>query len=96
LSSFIGCKDPFSKRNHTTHTADDPDSAGGGGSHPAGRAFGTPVTDSIVPTPAAIDSAGSHPEIRVLPFVDSADSSSPSNVSTDHIPIDGLFGSTSR
>ncbi|GJV01871.1 hypothetical protein Tco_1335440 [Tanacetum coccineum] len=45
----------------TTHTADDPDSAGGGGSNPAGSAFGTPVTDSTVPTPAAIDSAGISP-----------------------------------
>ncbi|GKE57066.1 hypothetical protein Tco_1496251, partial [Tanacetum coccineum] len=79
----------------TTHTADDPDSAGGGGSHPAGSAFGTPVTDSTVPTPAAMDSAGSHHEIGISPFADSADSSSPSNVSTDHIPIDGLFVSTS-
>ncbi|GKG50026.1 hypothetical protein Tco_0518800, partial [Tanacetum coccineum] len=42
-----------------------------------------------------MDSAGSHPEIGVSPFADSADSSSPSNVSTDHIPIDGLFVSTS-
>ncbi|GKB51478.1 hypothetical protein Tco_0902231, partial [Tanacetum coccineum] len=79
----------------TTHTADDPDSAGGGGSNPAGSAFGTPVTDSTVPTPAAMDSAGSHHEIGISPFADSADSSSPSNVSTDHIPIDGLFVSTS-
>ncbi|GJY73619.1 hypothetical protein Tco_0478050 [Tanacetum coccineum] len=41
------------------------------------------------------ETAGSHPEIGVSPFADSADSSSPSNVSTDHIPIDGLFVSTS-
>ncbi|GKE33151.1 hypothetical protein Tco_1452473, partial [Tanacetum coccineum] len=79
----------------TTHTTDDPDSAGGGGSHPAGSAFGTPVTDSTVPTPAAMDSAGSHHEIGVSPFADSAASSSPSNVSTDHIPLDVLFESTS-
>ncbi|GJV53231.1 hypothetical protein Tco_1448972 [Tanacetum coccineum] len=79
----------------TTHTADDPDSAGGGGSHPAGSAFGTPITDSTVPTPAAMDSAGSHHELGISPFADSADSSSPSNVSPDHIPVDGLFVSTS-
>ncbi|GJX17073.1 hypothetical protein Tco_0217905 [Tanacetum coccineum] len=79
----------------TTHTADDPDSAGGGGSNPAGSAFGTPVTDSTVPTPAAMDSAGSHHEIGVSPFADSAASSSPSNLSTDHIPLDVLFESTS-
>ncbi|GKG64935.1 hypothetical protein Tco_0667567, partial [Tanacetum coccineum] len=42
-----------------------------------------------------MDSAGSHHEIGISPFVDSADSSSLSNVSTDHIPIDGLFVSTS-
>ncbi|GKB33957.1 hypothetical protein Tco_0873358 [Tanacetum coccineum] len=76
----------------TTHTADDPDSAGGGGSHPAGSAFGTPVTDSTVPTPAAMDSAGSHHEIGVSPFADSAASSSPSNLSTDHIPLDFISG----
>ncbi|GJU84468.1 retrovirus-related pol polyprotein from transposon TNT 1-94 [Tanacetum coccineum] len=84
-------------------TVDDPDfagggssnSAGGGGSHPAGSAFGTPVTDPTVSTSAAMDSAGSHREIGVSPFADSAASSSPSNVSTDHIPIDVLFASTS-
>ncbi|GJS54632.1 hypothetical protein Tco_0627994 [Tanacetum coccineum] len=79
----------------TTHIADDPDSAGGGGSHPAGSAFGTPVTDSTVLTSAAMDSAGSLHETRVSSFVDSAACSSPSNVSTDHIPIDVLFVSTS-
>ncbi|GKA57570.1 hypothetical protein Tco_0756758 [Tanacetum coccineum] len=79
----------------TTPTADDPDSTGGGGSNPAGSAFGTPITDSTVPTPAAMASASSHHEIGISPFADSADSSSPSNVSTDHIPIDGLFVSTS-
>ncbi|GJQ91533.1 hypothetical protein Tco_0002672 [Tanacetum coccineum] len=79
----------------TTHTADDLDSAGGGGSHPAGSAFGAPVTDSTVTTPAAIDSAGSRREIGVSPFADSVASSSPSNVSSDHIPIDVLFESTS-
>ncbi|GKA07374.1 hypothetical protein Tco_0686598 [Tanacetum coccineum] len=79
----------------TTHTADDPDSAGGGTSNPAGSAFGAPVSDSTVPTPAAMDSAGSHHESGVSPFADSADSSSPPNVSTDHIPIDVLLESTS-
>ncbi|GJR07085.1 hypothetical protein Tco_0530069 [Tanacetum coccineum] len=79
----------------TTQPADDPDSAGGGTSHPAGSTFGAPVSDSTVPTPAAMDSAGSHHESGVSPFADSADSSSPSNVTTDPIPIDVLFASTS-
>ncbi|GJS92080.1 hypothetical protein Tco_0774716 [Tanacetum coccineum] len=79
----------------TTQPADDPDSAGGGTSHPAGSTFGAPVSDSTVPTPAAMDSAGSHHESGVSPFADSADSSSPPNVSTDHIPLDVLFESTS-
>ncbi|GJV24198.1 hypothetical protein Tco_1376893 [Tanacetum coccineum] len=87
---------PPSKRQRVEHVssqtafvpADDPDSAGGGSSNPAGSAFGTPVTDSTVPTPAV------H-EIGVSPFADSAASSSPSNVSTDHIPLDVLFESTS-
>ncbi|GKD69001.1 putative ribonuclease H-like domain-containing protein, partial [Tanacetum coccineum] len=43
----------------------------------------------------AMDSAGSRREIGVSPFADSAASSSPSNVSTDHIPINVLFESTS-
>ncbi|GJT02128.1 putative ribonuclease H-like domain-containing protein [Tanacetum coccineum] len=42
-----------------------------------------------------MDSAGSRREIGVSPFADSAASSSPSNVSIDHIPIDVLFESTS-
>ncbi|GKG25611.1 hypothetical protein Tco_0398757, partial [Tanacetum coccineum] len=84
---------PASVPAATTHTTDDPDSAGGGTSNPAGSAFGAPVSDSTVPTPAAMDSAGSRCESRVSPFADSADSSSPSNVSTDHIPIDVLFES---
>ncbi|GJR57466.1 hypothetical protein Tco_1499628 [Tanacetum coccineum] len=86
---------PASVPAATTHTTDDPDSAGGGTSNPAGSAFGAPVSDSTVPTPAAMDSAGSRRESGVSPFADSADSSSPSNVSTDHIPIDVLFESTS-
>ncbi|GJW42710.1 ribonuclease H-like domain-containing protein [Tanacetum coccineum] len=86
---------PASVPAATTHTADDPDSAGGGSSNPAGSAFGAPVTDPTVSTSAAMDSAGSHREIGVSPFADSAASSSPSNVSTDHIPIDVLFASTS-
>ncbi|GKA11203.1 putative ribonuclease H-like domain-containing protein, partial [Tanacetum coccineum] len=92
----------------TTQPADDHDSAGGSSFHPAGSApplsgsaaptsaggvFG--VSDSTVPTSAAMDSAGSHRESGVSPFADSADSSSPSPVSTDHIPIDVLFESTS-
>ncbi|GJY05544.1 putative ribonuclease H-like domain-containing protein, partial [Tanacetum coccineum] len=86
---------PASVPAATTHTADDPDSAGGGTSNPAGSTFGAPVSDSTVPTPAAMDSAGSHHESGVSPFADSADSSSPPNVSTDHIPLDVLFESTS-
>ncbi|GJR16456.1 hypothetical protein Tco_0799108 [Tanacetum coccineum] len=66
-----------------------------GGSSILGSCLGAPVTDSTVTTPAAMDSAGSHREIGVSPFADSAASSSPSNVSTDHIPIDVLFESTS-
>ncbi|GJT45516.1 hypothetical protein Tco_0954231 [Tanacetum coccineum] len=53
----------------------------------AGGVFGVP--DSTVSTSAAMDSAGSHRESGVSPFADSADSSSPSPVSTDHISIDG-------
>ncbi|GJS70654.1 hypothetical protein Tco_0703495 [Tanacetum coccineum] len=94
----------------STQHADDPDSAGGGSFKPAGSAtpmagfavpdtaggtLGTNVTASTIPTSAAMDSAGSHRESGVSPFADSADSSSPSPVSTDHIPIDVLFESTS-
>ncbi|GJT78603.1 hypothetical protein Tco_1045328, partial [Tanacetum coccineum] len=43
---------------------------------------------------AAMDSAGSHHELGISPFADSDDSSSPSPVSTDHIPIDVLFEPT--
>ncbi|GKG24410.1 hypothetical protein Tco_0395038, partial [Tanacetum coccineum] len=67
---------PASVPAATTHIADDPDSAGGGSSNPAGSAFGAPVTNSTVTTPAAMDSAGSHREIGVSPFADSAASSS--------------------
>ncbi|GKD32005.1 hypothetical protein Tco_1242783, partial [Tanacetum coccineum] len=92
----------------TIQPADDHDSAGGSSFDPAGSApplsgsaaptsaggvFGVP--DSTVPTSAAMDSAGSHRESGVSPFADSADSSSPSPVSTDHIPIDVLFEPTS-
>ncbi|GJY81545.1 hypothetical protein Tco_0494296 [Tanacetum coccineum] len=44
---------------------------------------------------AAMDSAGSHHELGISPFADSDDSSSPSPVSTDHIPVDVLFEPTS-
>ncbi|GJZ11652.1 hypothetical protein Tco_0546411 [Tanacetum coccineum] len=89
---------PASVPAATTLPADDPDSAGGGSSNPVGSAtpmagsaasntvggaFGATVTDSTVNTPAAMDSAGS----RRGP--------SPSNVSTDQIPIAVLFESTS-
>ncbi|GKD82401.1 hypothetical protein Tco_1349240, partial [Tanacetum coccineum] len=93
-----------------TLPADDPDSAGGGSSNPAGSAtpmagsaafntaagaFGATVTDSTVTTTAAMDSAGSRRKIGVSPFADSAADPSPSNVSTDQIPIAVLFESTS-
>ncbi|GJY73762.1 hypothetical protein Tco_0478193 [Tanacetum coccineum] len=89
--------------------ADDPDSAGGGSFNPAGTAtpmtgsavpdtaggtLGTTGTASTVPTSAAMDSAASHHELGISPFADSDDSSSPSPVSTDHIPIDVLFEPT--
>ncbi|GJT19528.1 hypothetical protein Tco_0878234 [Tanacetum coccineum] len=76
----------------TTHTADDPDSAGGGSSNsaatatpmagsaasnPAGGTLDATGIDSTVPTTAALDSAGSRSAIGVSPFADSADSSSP-------------------
>ncbi|GJV96800.1 hypothetical protein Tco_1548377 [Tanacetum coccineum] len=121
---------PASVPAATTLPADDPDSAGGGSSNPAGSAtpmagsaasntaggsFGAQVTDSTVTTTAAMDSAGTRrklgvsagtPAAMVSPFADSvADPSpflssiaggpSPSNVSTDHIPIAVLFESTS-
>ncbi|GJU49923.1 hypothetical protein Tco_1219478 [Tanacetum coccineum] len=93
----------------STHHADDPDSAGGGSFNPAGSTtpmtgsavpdtaggtLGTNVTASIVPTSAAMDSAGSHHELGISPFADSANSSSLSPISTDHIPIDVLFEPT--
>ncbi|GKD14755.1 hypothetical protein Tco_1199162 [Tanacetum coccineum] len=101
---------PASVPAATPHTADDPDSAGGGSSNPAGSAtpmagfaasntaggtFDATGIDSTVTTTAAMDSAGSRREIGVSPFADSAASSSPSNVSIDHIPVDVLFESTS-
>ncbi|GKF88275.1 hypothetical protein Tco_0259152, partial [Tanacetum coccineum] len=88
----------------TTQPADDPDSAGGSSFHPAGPApplsgsaapTSAGVPDSTIPTSAAMDIAGSHRESGVSPFVDSDASSSPSPVSTNHIPIDVLFDSTS-
>ncbi|GKD19787.1 hypothetical protein Tco_1208945, partial [Tanacetum coccineum] len=42
-----------------------------------------------------MDSAGSHRASEVSPFAYSDDSSSPSPISTDHIPIDVLFEPTS-
>ncbi|GKC16672.1 hypothetical protein Tco_1013454 [Tanacetum coccineum] len=66
----------------TTQPADDHDSAGGSSFHPAGSA--TPMSGSAVP-----DTAGGP-----LDTTDSDDSSSPSPVSTDHIPIDVLFEPT--
>ncbi|GKA84090.1 hypothetical protein Tco_0805685 [Tanacetum coccineum] len=114
-------KPPASVPAATTLPADDPDSAGGGSSNPAGSAtpmagsaasntaggaFGATVTDSTVTTTAAMDSAGSRRKIGVSPFADSAagpspflssiaGGPSPSNVSTDQIPIAVLFESTS-
>ncbi|GKG17060.1 hypothetical protein Tco_0362017, partial [Tanacetum coccineum] len=104
---------PASVHAATTLPADDPDSAGGGSSNPAGSvtsmagsatsntasgAFGATVTDSTITTTAAIDSAGSRHKIGVSPLADSAagpspffssiaGGPSPSNVSTDQIPI---------
>ncbi|GJT97026.1 hypothetical protein Tco_1092544 [Tanacetum coccineum] len=121
---------PASVPAATTLPADDPDSAGGGSSNPAGSAtpmagsaasntaggaFGAPVTDSTVTTTAAMDSAGTRRKLgdsagtaaaMVSPFADSAagpstflssiaGGPSPSNVSTDQIPIAVLFESTS-
>ncbi|GJZ85461.1 hypothetical protein Tco_0650800, partial [Tanacetum coccineum] len=59
---------PASVPAATTHTADDPDSAGGGSSNPAASA--TPMTGS----------AASNPAGGTFDATDSADSSSPSNV----------------
>ncbi|GJV91777.1 hypothetical protein Tco_1539590 [Tanacetum coccineum] len=110
---------PTSVPAATTLPADDPDSAGGGSSNPAGSAtpmagsaasntasgaFGVTVTDSTITTTADMDSAGSHHKIGVSPFADSAaglspflssiaGGPSPSNVSTDQIPIAVLFES---
>ncbi|GJZ71097.1 hypothetical protein Tco_0634948 [Tanacetum coccineum] len=92
----------------TTQPADDPDSAGGSSFHPAGSTpmsgsavpdtaggtLGTTGTASTVPTSAAMDSPASHRELGISPFADSDESSSPSPVSTDHIPIDVLFEPT--
>ncbi|GKA46325.1 hypothetical protein Tco_0739208, partial [Tanacetum coccineum] len=64
-------------------------------SNTAGGTFDATGIDSTVTTIAAMDSAGSRHEIGVSPFADFAASSSPSNVSIDHIPIGVLFESTS-
>ncbi|GKB19752.1 hypothetical protein Tco_0853675 [Tanacetum coccineum] len=61
----------------------------------AGDPLDTTGTASTVPTSAAMDSAASQHELGISPFADSDNSSSPSPVSTDHIPIDVLFDSTS-
>ncbi|GJX84235.1 hypothetical protein Tco_0335009 [Tanacetum coccineum] len=60
----------------------------------AGGTLGTTGTASTVPTSAAMDSPASHRELGISPFADSDESSSPSPVSTDHIPIDVLFEPT--
>ncbi|GKA88570.1 hypothetical protein Tco_0810334 [Tanacetum coccineum] len=64
-------------------------------SQPASVPAATTHTADDPDSAAAMDSAGSHHESGVSPFADSADSSSPPNVSTDHIPLDVLFESTS-
>ncbi|GKF22118.1 putative ribonuclease H-like domain-containing protein, partial [Tanacetum coccineum] len=80
--------------------------AGSAASNTAGGAFGATVTDSIVTTIAAMDSAGSRRKIEVSLFANSAagpspflssiaGGPSPSSVSTDQIPIAVLFESTS-
>ncbi|GKB13815.1 hypothetical protein Tco_0847738 [Tanacetum coccineum] len=60
----------------------------------AGGTLGTTGTASTVPTSAAMDSPASHRELGISPFADSDESSSPSPVSTDHIPIDVLVEPT--
>ncbi|GJS42854.1 reverse transcriptase domain-containing protein [Tanacetum coccineum] len=60
----------------------------------AGGPLDTTGTASNIPTSAAMDSAASHHELGISPFADSDDSSSPSPVSTDHVPIDVLVEPT--
>ncbi|GJT51591.1 hypothetical protein Tco_0977748 [Tanacetum coccineum] len=56
-------------------------------SQPASVPAATTHTADDPDSAVAMDSAGSHREIGVSPFADSAASSSPSNVSTDHMPL---------
>ncbi|GJZ00098.1 hypothetical protein Tco_0517527, partial [Tanacetum coccineum] len=77
-----GTSQPSSVPAATTQPANDPDSAGGSSSPPAGSAtplsgFAAPNTAGgtfgvTVTTPAAMDSAGSYRHIGVSPFADSA------------------------
>ncbi|GKC39883.1 hypothetical protein Tco_1052267 [Tanacetum coccineum] len=82
-----GTSQPSSVPAATTQPADDPNSAGGGSSHPAGSAtplsgsaapnttggaFGAIITDSTITTTTAMDFAGSYRNIGVSPFTDSA------------------------
>ncbi|GJS80384.1 hypothetical protein Tco_0730265 [Tanacetum coccineum] len=94
--------EPPSKRQRVEPTP----MAGSAASNTAGGTFGATVTDSTVSTTAAMDSAGSRRQIGVSPFAYSAadlspflssiaGGSSPSNVSTDQIPIAFLVESTS-
>ncbi|GKA42982.1 hypothetical protein Tco_0735642 [Tanacetum coccineum] len=103
---------PDSDPAATPHTADDPDSAGGGSSNPAGSVTPMPSSaashtaggtfdatgiDSTVPTTAAMDSAGSRHEVGVSPFADSVDSSSPSNVPFESTSgVEDFFSSESE
>ncbi|GJW67189.1 hypothetical protein Tco_0121613 [Tanacetum coccineum] len=85
--------EPPSKRQRFHPAGSAPPLSGSAAPTSAGGVFGVP--DSTVSISAAMDSAGSHRASGVSPFADSDDSSSPSPVSTDHIPIDVLFEPTS-
>ncbi|GKB26019.1 hypothetical protein Tco_0865420, partial [Tanacetum coccineum] len=84
---------PASDPAATTLPADDPDSAGGGGSTSAGtrRKLGDSAgTAAAMVSPFADSAAGPSPFLSSI-----AGGPSPSNVSTDQIPIAVLFESTS-
>ncbi|GKC32441.1 hypothetical protein Tco_1039735, partial [Tanacetum coccineum] len=78
----------------TTQPADDHDSAGGSSFHPAGSA--PPLSGSAAPTSAGGVFGVPGSTVSTSAAMDSADSSSSSPVSTDHIPFDVLFASTSE
>ncbi|GJU80368.1 hypothetical protein Tco_1282733, partial [Tanacetum coccineum] len=68
---------------------------GSAGSYPFCWLLFVYAANTSIHAAGLLDIAGSHHESGVSPFADSADSSSPSNVTTDPIPIDVLFASTS-